>query len=585
VAQGTSKRKLAAILSADVVGYSRLMQDDDAATVATLQEYRAAIARVIDRHSGRVVNAPGDNILAEFPSAVEAVQCAAETQKVLEGRNLELPAERRMEFRIGVNLGDIIEEADGTIYGDGVNVAARMESLATAGNVCISGKFYEEVQDKIEFKLEFMGDHSVKNIANPIPVYRVLSNGGQSPVAAIPSSGAILEPPALAVLPLTNMSGDPEQEYFADGLTEDLITALAAWRSFPVIARNSTFAYKGTSQDVRQVASELGARYILEGSVRKSGNRVRITAQLIDASSGHHVWAEKFDRDLDDVFAVQDEITLRIAATVEPAVGKIERKRSVVKPAKSLVAWDYYQRGMSELNTYTKTGSAQARVLFDQAIALDGTYSQAYSGMAWSHVLDLLLEHTPEPEESMAKLLAAAQRAAALDDEDSVAHLMLSIAYMWPNEDELSIAAGERAIELNPSNALALVSLGNILDLVGRTDEGIEKIESGLRLNPRDANNQIYMAFLGRAYLNARRYEQAAERARKAIHRRSDYPNAHYILAVSLAHLGLEAQARDTLDACNRIKPGFAERRSEWRPYRNPADNDHIHAGLKKIGR
>ena len=585
MAQGTSKRKLAAILSADVVGYSRLMQDDDAATVATLQEYRAAIARVIDRHSGRVVNAPGDNILAEFPSAVEAVQCAAETQKVLEGRNLELPAERRMEFRIGVNLGDIIEEADGTIYGDGVNVAARMESLATAGNVCISGKVYEEVQDKIEFKLEFMGDHSVKNIANPIPVYRVLSNGGQSPVAAIPSSGAILERPALAVLPLTNMSGDPEQEYFADGLTEDLITALAAWRSFPVIARNSTFAYKGTSQDVRQVASELGARYILEGSVRKSGNRVRITAQLIDASSGHHVWAEKFDRDLDDVFAVQDEITLRIAATVEPAVGKIERKRSVVKPAKSLVAWDYYQRGMSELNTYTKTGSAQARVLFDQAIALDGTYSQAYSGMAWSHVLDLLLEHTPEPEESMAKLLAAAQRAAALDDEDSVAHLMLSIAYMWPNEDELSIAAGERAIEFNPSNALALVSLGNILDLVGRTDEGIEKIESGLRLNPRDANNHIYMAFLGRAYLNARRYEQAAERARKAIHRRSDYPNAHYILAVSLAHLGLEAQARDALDACNRIKPGFAERRSEWRPYRNPADNDHIHAGLKKIGR
>jgi adenylate cyclase len=585
VAQGTSKRKLAAILSADVVGYSRLMQDDDAATVATLQEYRAAIARVIDRHSGRVVNAPGDNILAEFPSAVEAVQCAAETQKVLEGRNLELPAERRMEFRIGVNLGDIIEEADGTIYGGGVNVAARKESLATAGNVCISGKVYEEVQDKIEFKLEFMGDHSVKNIANPIPVYRVLSNGGQSPVAAIPSSGAILERPALAVLPLTNMSGDPEQEYFADGLTEDLITALAAWRSFPVIARNSTFAYKGTSQDVRQVASELGARYILEGSVRKSGNRVRITAQLIDASSGHHVWAEKFDRDLDDVFAVQDEITLRIAATVEPAVGKIERKRSVVKPAKSLVAWDYYQRGMSELNTYTKTGSAQARVLFDQAIALDGTYSQAYSGMAWSHVLDLLLEHTPEPEESMAKLLAAAQRAAALDDEDSVAHLMLSIAYMWPNEDELSIAAGERAIELNPSNALALVSLGNILDLVGRTDEGIEKIESGLRLNPRDANNHIYMAFLGRAYLNARRYEQAAERARKAIHRRSDYPNAHYILAVSLAHLGLEAQALDALDACNRIKPGFAERRSEWRPYRNPADNDHIHAGLKKIGR
>ena len=579
------QRRLAAILAADVVGYSRMMEVDEAGTLAQLKTHRIEVFDPrIAEHNGRIVKTTGDGVLVEFASAVDATECAIKIQRSLAKRNEDVPEGHRIELRIGINLGDIIVDG-GDIYGDGVNVAARLEGLCNTGEVFVSAVVHDQVEGKFEAAFEDLGEHTVKNIDKPVQVYRVLSNGGQSPVAAIPSSGAILERPALAVLPLTNMSGDPEQEYFADGLTEDLITALAAWRSFPVIARNSTFAYKGTSQDVRQVASELGARYILEGSVRKGGNRVRITAQLIDASSGHHVWAEKFDRDLDDVFAVQDEITLRIAATVEPAVGKIERKRSVVKPAKSLDAWDYYQRGMSELNTYTKTGSAQARVLFDQAIALDGTYSQAYSGMAWSHVLDLLLEHTPEPEESMAKLLAAAQRAAALDDEDSVAHLMLSIAYMWPNEDELSIAAGERAIELNPSNALALVSLGNILDLVGRTDEGIEKIESGLRLNPRDANNHIYMAFLGRAYLNARRYEQAAERARKAIHRRSDYPNAHYILAVSLAHLGLEAQARDALDACNRIEPGFAERRSEWRPYRNPADNDHIHAGLKKIGR
>ena len=585
MAEKRAQRRLAAILAADVVGYSRMMRENEAGTLAQLKTHRIEVFDPrIAEHNGRIVKTTGDGVLVEFASAVDATECAIKIQRSLAKRNEDVPEGHRIELRIGINLGDIIVDG-GDIYGDGVNVAARLEGLCNTGEVFVSAVVHDQVEGKFEAAFEDLGEHTVKNIDKPVQVYRVLSNGGQSPVAAIPSSGAILERPALAVLPLTNMSGDPEQEYFADGLTEDLITALAAWRSFPVIARNSTFAYKGTSQDVRQVASELGARYILEGSVRKGGNRVRINAQLIDASSGHHVWAEKFDRDLDDVFAVQDEITLRIAATVEPAVGKIERKRSVVKPAKSLDAWDYYQRGMSELNTYTKTGSAQARVLFDQAIALDGTYSQAYSGMAWSHVLDLLLQHTPEPEESMAKLLAAAQRAAALDDEDSVAHLMLSIAYMWPNEDELSIAAGERAIELNPSNALALVSLGNILDLVGRTDEGIEKIESGLRLNPRDANNHIYMAFLGRAYLNARRYEQAAERARKAIHRRSDYPNAHYILAVSLAHLGLEAQARDALDACNRIKPGFAERRSEWRPYRNPADNDHIHAGLKKIGR
>ncbi len=583
MSEGT-QRRLAAIVSADVVGYSRLMGVDEAGTHARLKaRFAELVEPKIAEHGGRVVKLMGDGLLAEFPSVVDAVNWAVEVQTEVSELGTGDHEDQRIDYRVGVNLGDVIVDGD-DIFGDGVNVAARLQEIAEPGGVCISEKVHAEVHGKLSVEFADGGAQVVKNIAQPIHVWRWSPNG-QSPVAAIPSSGAILERPALAVLPLTNMSGDPEQDYFADGLTEDLITALAAWRSFPVIARNSTFAYKGTSQDVRQVASELGARYILEGSVRKGGNRVRITAQLIDARSGHHVWAEKFDRDLDDVFAVQDEITLRIAATVEPAVGKIERKRSVVKPAKSLDAWDYYQRGMSELNTYTKTGSAQARVLFDQAIALDGTYSQAYSGMAWSHVLDLLLQHTPEPEESMAKLLAAAQRAAALDDEDSVAHLMLSIAYMWPNEDELSIAAGERAIELNPSNALALVSLGNILDLVGRTDEGIEKIESGLRLNPGDANNHIYMAFLGRAYLNARRYEQAAERARKAIHRRSDYPNAHYILAVSLAHLGLEAQARDALDACNRIEPGFAERRSEWRPYRNPADNDHIHAGLKKIGR
>ncbi len=585
MAEGT-QRKLAAIVSADVVGYSRLMGADEAGTLRTLKAHRRELwSPVIKRFGGRIVGGAGDSILVEFASAVAAVESSIAVQQGMAERNAGLPDDQRMLLRIGVNIGEVIIDGD-DIYGDGINVAARLQEIAEPGGIAVSGNIHEQVVGKLDADFADDGQHELKNITRPVAVWRWSTLEANTQVAtAIDTPLALPDKPSIAVLPFDNMSGDPEQEYFADGLTEDLITALAAWRSFPVIARNSTFAYKGTSQDVRQVASELGARYILEGSVRKGGNRVRITVQLIDASSGHHVWAEKFDRDLDDVFAVQDEITLRIAATVEPAVGKIERKRSVVKPAKSLDAWDYYQRGMSELNTYTKTGSAQARVLFDQAIALDGTYSQAYSGMAWSHVLDLLLQHTPEPEESMAKLLAAAQRAAALDDEDSVAHLMLSIAYMWPNEDELSIAAGERAIELNPSNALALVSLGNILDLVGRTDEGIEKIESGLRLNPRDANNHIYMAFLGRAYLNARRYEQAAERARKAIHRRSDYPNAHYILAVSLAHLGLEAQARDALDACNRIEPGFAERRSEWRPYRNPADNDHIHAGLKKIGR
>ncbi len=579
-----AKRRLAAILSADVAGYSRLMGDDERATLDTLNAYRDVFRQSVARHEGRVVDTTGDSVLAVFGSVVEAVQCATDVQAELGSRNENLPDDRRMLFRIGVNLGDVIEQDDGTVYGDGINIAARLESLAEPGGINISGTAFDQVLDKLDFGFDFLGEQEVKNIAKPIPVYRVLSNGGQSPAAATPSSGAILDRPAVAVLPLTNMSGDPEQEYFADGLTEDMITALAAWRSFPVIARNSTFAYKDQSRDVRKVGSELGARYVLEGSVRKSGNRLRITIQLIDATTGHHVWAEKFDRELDDIFELQDEITQRVAATVQPALGLAEQKRSMAKAAISLDAWDYYLRGMSLLHEYTNDGNAQARDMFDRAIALDATYSLAFSGLAWSHVLDLLLGQGPSHEVSCAKLLDAAQQAVTLDEEDSIGHLMLSIAYMWPNKDEASIAEGERALELNPSNAMAYISLGNVLDLVGRHDEGIEKMERGLQLNPLDRQNHIYMTFLARAYMNARQYEQSVEWARKAIQRKSDYASAHFILAVTMSHLGREDEARAALEKCESLQPGFVDHRAAWRPYRTPTDNDHIHEGLRKLG-
>ncbi len=497
VAEERVQRRLAAILVADVVGYSRLMGADEEGTLAALTNHlKDLIEPCIAEHRGRVVKTTGDGILAEFASVVDAVRCAVAFQQGISERNVDVSEERRIEFRIGVNLGDVIVQDD-DVYGDGVNVAARLEGLCDVGEVFVSAVVHDQVEGKITATFEDLGEHTVKNIDKPIRVYRVSPEAGFAKVGPVATEvDKLFDRPAVAVLPFENIGGDPEQEYFADGLTEDIITTLSLWRSFPVIARNSTFTYKGRAVKVQEVAEELGARYVLEGSVRKGGDRVRVTAQLIDAETGHHVWAEKFDRELEDIFALQDEITQRIAATVEPELEKAEHRRIISKKQTNLDAWAYYQRGMSLLHEITAASNAQAREMFERAVELDSTYSQAFYGLAYSHHRDLLLEYARSRDDSVARCLAAAERAVALDAMDSLAHSMLGYAALWAGQHDRATVEGEKAVELNPRNPVAYALLGNALDFSGRSEEAVAVVEIGRRLNPNDPRDHIYMTVL-----------------------------------------------------------------------------------------
>ena len=484
------QRRLAAILVADVVGYSRLMGEDEAGTRARFNVYlNELIEPVTASHRGRIVKTMGDGLLVEFASVVDAVQCAVEIQKGMAERNAGEPNDQRIDFRIGVNLGDVIVEGD-DIHGDGVNVAARLEGIAEPGGICVSRTVLDHVKGKVDLVFEDLGDHEVKNIAEPIRIYGV--KGVAMTVTAM-SVDDVLARPAVAVLPFVNMSGDPEQEYFADGLAEDIITALSHWRSFPVIARNSTFAYKGQSVDVRKVATELGARYVLEGSVRRGGERVRISAQLIDAMTGHHVWAEKFDRTLEDIFGLQDEITQRIAAIVAPELERAEQKRLATKRTQNLSAWETYLRGMSCIHELTKEGIARAREMFSHAIELDPTYSDAFTGLAFTHHRDIHLQIAEDPEKSRREVLAAARRAVVHDPASSNAYVILGIAYQHAKQYDQAIEETKTAVSLNPSNALAYISRGVSLSLAGRPQEGIPHLERSLELSPQDPQIYIYM--------------------------------------------------------------------------------------------
>jgi TolB-like protein/Tfp pilus assembly protein PilF len=393
----------------------------------------------------------------------------------------------------------------------------------------------------------------------------------------------VTDRPAIAVLPFDNLSGDPGQEYFSDGLTEDLITALAHWRSFPVIARNSTFAYKRRTVEVKQVARELGARYVLEGSVRKDGNRVRVTAQLIDGDSGHHLWAERYDRELGDLFAMQDELSQRICALIAPELERDGIKRAAAKRTADLGAWDYYLRGTAFLQQFTRDGNARARAMFAQAIALDPDYADAHTGVAVGHNRDLLLQCAEDRAEAMRQAMAAARWAVALDPASSAAHAALATAHLWRDEHALSLAEAHRAVELNPNDALALHALGNKSDLVG-DPQGIARMERAQQLNPHDPDRHSHLCFLARAHVNARRHAEAAAAAEAAIRRRPDYPHAHFILAIALGHLGRAAEAQRALAECERLQPGFVAARADWHPYTDEAANAHLREGLRQAG-
>jgi adenylate cyclase len=578
------QRRLAAILAADVVGYSRLMRDDEAGTLTQLKALRLELFEPkVKEYGGRIVKTTGDGVLVEFPSAVDAVQHAVDVQQGMAQRNRTGPRDRRMELRMGINLGDVIVEGD-DLYGDGVNIAARIEELAEPGGICVSAMVYESVCHKLKIGFTDLGERSVKNIVDPLRVYAVVPEEAGAVDTSPGPSAALFRRPAVAVLPFENLSGDPDQEHFADGLSEDIITALSLWRSFPVISRNSTFAYKGQRHDIRKVAAELGARYMLEGSVRRGGGRVRVTAQLIDAQSGHHVWAHKYDRDLRDLFDLQDELTRQIVGVVAPAVVRAEQNRLVLSRPRSLDAWECVQRGMAYLHSYDRVSTTRARRLFERAIELDPTYSRGYLGLAFSHHREVQFHFSDSRAASVEKCVQAARRAVELDDSDAFAHWELGIAHLFAGDNDKALAEARVAVELNPTYANAHVVVGLALVLLGQPDEGIPHLEAWAEWNLHDPANSINLGHLATAYFAARRYDDAVIHAQRSIERRTDNPQAHVILAASLAHLGRIHEAREALGKMEGLLPGFAQPSGWWFKFSRHEDNERLLDGLRNAG-
>jgi adenylate cyclase len=579
------ERRLAAILAADVVGYTRLMGVDEAGTLRHLTELRQQVLEpLIAAHRGRVVKLIGDGLLVEFASVVDALTCAVAWQDAVIEREAAADEDRRLRFRIGVNLGDVLVQGD-DIHGDGVNIAARLESLADPGEICVSGDAYRQVRGKVEVAFEDLGEQDLKNVAESVRVYRVARDHSVSEADSTAREPVALpDKPSIAVLPFINMSGDPEQEYFSDGLSEDIITALSHWRSFPVVARNSTFSFKGQQLRVEMIAEELGARYVLEGSVRKAGTRLRITAQLIDARTGHHVWAERFDRQLEDVFDIQDEITNRIAATIVPELEQFEHRRSTVKRTEDFNAWDYYLRGMERFHDETCEGTAASIRMFESAVDLDPKYCDVWARLGWCYARLVMFGCTDDPNASLRLGFEASRRAVALDSASATAHMALGECHIWAEETELGLAEAQIALELNPNFAIAAMSVGNRLDLIGKTEQGIAQMEQSLALNPRDPNRWRYMAYLSRAYVSLGEYQHAAEWARKAALLRPDLAEAVFRCAVCVAHLGEVDKAKVLLDRCRAIDPNYLSRMAGWRPYADQRRNDHFLGGLRRHG-
>jgi adenylate cyclase len=579
-------RKLAAILSADVVGYSRLMADDEVATVETLKQYRAEVGRIIERHKGRIVNAPGDNILAEFASAVEAVRAAVEIQRSIQEKNADLAEERRMRFRVGVNLGDIIEEADGTIYGDGVNIAARLEALAEEGGICISSTIHDAVEGKLDFGFEFLGERPVKNIARPVRVYRVrnVSTAMKAPTGA-DRPMPLPDKPSIAVLPFNNLSGDPEQDYFADGIAEDLITELSRIRWLLVTARNSTFTYKGRAIDVRQIGRDLGVRYVVEGSVRKGGERVRISAQLLDAATGNHIWAERYDRSLADVFVLQDEITETLVAQLQAEVGEFERKRARRKRPDSLDAWESYQRGLWHVYQFADKDVEEARVLFRRAIELDQGFGSAYTGLGYTYFLDSIFGWGNNTDNNIQQSFRATKKALALDDRDAMAHYTLGRLYMLLGDQESALGESQRAIELNPSLALGHFGLGHALMLLGKPDDAIAELDTAMQLSPRDPIMWVFEYTKATALILIDHLDMALDYARRATRHANSGLWAWIAMTSVLGHLGRAKEGHAALQKLLDIKPDFApEFIQTYLPFDREEDHQRYVDGLRKAG-
>lgn len=606
------ERKLAAILSADVEGYSRLMGDDEVATVRAITEYREVIAAAVAGHGGRVVDAPGDNVLAEFASVVDAVQAAVDIQRELQSRNADLPLSRQMRFRIGINLGDVIVEGD-RLYGDGVNIAARLESLAEGGGICLSGTAYDQIEGKLPFGYEFVGEHTVKNIARPVRVYRLRleprpsrrpsprTRGvviGALALVVLLGAGALAgwrwfrmpesaglplpDKPSVAVLPFSNLSQDPTQEYFSDGVTEDLITGLSKVSGLFVIARNSVFTYKGRPVKVREVGRDLGVRYVLEGGVQRSGRRVRITAQLVDATTGYHIWAERYDREVNDIFALQDEVTQQIVRAMAVKLTEAEKVRLGRAPTGVLEAYDLVLRGHEARKRTTRESNAEARRLFVKALDLDPEYAAAYAGLSWTHLQSWQLLWSTD-RESLERARELAERAIALNDTLVTGYHLLGQIYLWRKEHDRAIAQAERAIALAPNDADGYETLAEILGWSGRADESIRLIRHAMRLNPRYPF--FYLWTLGHADYLLERRQEALDAFDKVVQQNPNFVPAHAYRAVLLSELGRVKEARAAWDKASHLSPGASMPNLRERlPYKRPADLDRLLTAAHRAG-
>ena len=571
-----TQRRLAAVLAADIAGYTRLMEQDTDGTVAAWHDARAnVIDPQITAHAGRIVKHTGDGFLAEFPTVQDAVKCAVAMQEGLVGSTLD--------FRMGVNLGDIIDDGE-DIHGEGVNVAARLEGLAERGGICVSGDVFNQVRNRIDAKFDDKGEQEVKHVSAPIHVYAIRL---EAATISHLDSAAVTDKPSIAVLPFDNLSGDPEQAYFADGMAEEVITALSHYRWFFVIARNSSFTYKGRAVDARQVGQELGVRYLLEGSVRKAGNRIRVTAQLIDARTGNHIWAERYDRELNDIFALQDEITESIVATVEPELGAIEREQARRKLPENLDAWGSYQRGLWHLyGDRSRDGLAEARRLFQRACDLDPEFATAYAELAWTHTLDITRGFADARNASLGQASVAAEKAVALDARDPVARFALGRVHVLRHEYEEAIAEMEAALSLNSNFDRAYYGLGMALLYGGRPEESIPQFEQAIRLNPRSPLLWHYFYTLARAYFNMGRDEKALAWSGKA----NQQPNAPYwsfaVAAAALGHLNRIDEAGKMLTEVRNRKADFSANSitSTVGPYGPHSGAGRIIEGLRKAG-
>ncbi len=585
-----AERRLTTILAADIAEYSRLMREDEDATMRALGACRAIVEGLVAEHRGRIANTAGDAVLAEFPSVGDGLACALAIQQALTTENEGVPPDRRMQFRIGLHLGDVMTRV-GDLFGDAVNIAARLETLAEPGGICVSAAVREHVGTRVAATFTDIGAQQVKNIAEPVHVFRVGPRAsrphaaGTAAVQPMPAGPlALPDKPSIAVLPFANMSNDPEQEFFADGIAEDVITALSRYPSLFVIARNSCFTYKGRAVDVKQVGRELGVRYVLEGSLRKSGNRIRVTAQLVEADAGNHLWAERYDRDLADIFAVQDEITEAVTIAIAPAVADAEQRRALRKPPGSLDAWAAYQRGQWHLSKSTPDDNSLAEKFFQQAMGLDPTFSGAYGGLARAQDQAAYFL-TRDLVEALSLAEALARRAVALDRADAEARSLLGHVLWRRGDYEGALSEAERALATAPNLASAHQTLGAALIFSGRPKEGVAALERSIRLDPRDSSSAVRLSRMALGLYFFRDYAAAAEVAKRAIRSYPDFPNAYRWLAAALGQLGRSEEAKEALGKAIAILPAAFERNVRNRvPWMRPEDHAHMLDGLRKAG-